>query len=52
MIAEEPSDVFEAGRRQGQQDGTELPLTAEQERNVRVLLRQADTEQHPRRKAS
>lgn len=49
-----PSEVFEAGRRQGQQDGTELPLTEEQEQHVRVLLRQADVNTPPatRRKAS
>jgi hypothetical protein len=54
MSQESPSDVFEAGRRQGQQDGAELPLTEEQERHVRVLLRQADVNTPPaaRRKAS
>jgi len=54
MSTADASDVFEAGRAKGLEDGAAEPLTEDQERNVRVLLRQAEVATPPasRRKAS
>lgn len=53
MTVSDSSEPFEMGRERGQEDGAAEPLTETQERNVRVLLRQADADTQPtRRKAS
>lgn len=54
MTTADPSDPFEMGLREGQEDGERQPLTEEQQRHVRTMLRQAevDTPPAPRRKAS
>lgn len=54
MTSDATSDPFEIGRAEGQEDGETQPLTEEQQRHVRTMLRQAepDTAPAPRRKAS
>lgn len=49
-----PPDPFEMGRLEGLEDGAANPLTEEQQRHVRTMLRQAEAETPPatRRKAS
>lgn len=45
--AEQPLDPFEAGLIAGRQSAAEQPLTEEQERHIRTLLRQAETQTPP-----
>lgn len=54
MTAPDPSDEFEMGRAEGHEDGATQPLTEDQARHVRTMLRQADetAPPEPRRKAS
>lgn len=43
----DPLDPFEIGRELGREDGVKQPLTEEQERHVRTMLRQAETATPP-----
>lgn len=49
--APEPLDPFEIGRREGIESAEQEPLTEAQQRKVRTMLRQAETET-PAAKAS
>lgn len=43
----EALEPFEAGRELGHEAGVKQPLTEDQERRVRTILRQAETETPP-----
>lgn len=54
MTTPDISDPFETGRTEGHESGATQPLTEDQARHVRTMLRQADetAPPEPRRKAS
>lgn len=54
MTTPDLSDPFEIGRTEGQENGATQPLTEDQQRHVRTMLRQANetAPPEPRRKAS
>lgn len=50
--AQDALDPFELGRLEGAESGSQQPLTEEQERKVRTLLRHATDAETPPAKAS